>query len=84
LTSGIEAAERVLHKSNEAVNRVILDESLEDLVIRVDDWKNHKVSQFGQLLLQGSHQVTTGKSDQEKEVSGQERCIQVNTMYHDP
>ncbi|KAF4448176.1 hypothetical protein F53441_8385 [Fusarium austroafricanum] len=69
LTSGWEAAERVLHKANEAVNRDLLDEALEDLTNRVEDWKNHKVEQFGKLLLHGVYGVITGKTDQEKDVS---------------
>lgn len=68
LTAGCEAAERVLFKANEAVNRDLLDESLDDLVNRVDDWKNHKVEQFGKLLMHGVYGVITGKTDQEKDV----------------
>ncbi|KAM5383111.1 hypothetical protein ACJA88_003644 [Fusarium oxysporum] len=67
LTSGCEAAERVLKKANEAVNRDLLDEALEDLTSRVEDWKNHKVEQFGKLLLHGVYGVITGKTDQEKD-----------------
>ncbi|KAI8634426.1 hypothetical protein F5Y19DRAFT_461807 [Xylariaceae sp. FL1651] len=67
LTKGIEAAERVLKKANEAVNRDLLDEALEELKVRVDDWKNHKVDQFGKLLLHGVYTVVTGRSDQEKD-----------------
>ena len=69
LMAGWEAAERVLMKANEAVNRDLLEEALEDLVNRVDDWKSHKVEQFGKLLLHGVYGVITGKSDQEKDVS---------------
>ncbi|QGI81383.1 unnamed protein product [Fusarium fujikuroi] len=67
LTSGCEAAERVLKKANEAVNRDLLDEALEDLTSRVEDWKSHKVEQFGKLLLHGVYGVITGKTDQEKD-----------------
>ncbi|KAI1869517.1 hypothetical protein JX265_006607 [Neoarthrinium moseri] len=67
LTTGIGAAERVLSKANEAVNRDLLDEALEDLIRRVDDWKNHRVEQFGRLLLHGVYTVVTGRSDQEKD-----------------
>lgn len=68
LTLGMEAAERVLQKANEAVNRDLLDEALEDLLNRVDDWKNHKVEQFGKLILHGVYGVITGKAEQEKDV----------------
>ncbi|KAK9436550.1 guanine-nucleotide exchange factor Cdc24 [Metarhizium brunneum] len=67
LNTGCEAAERVLLKANEAVNRDLLDEALEELITRVDDWKSHKVESFGKLLLHGVYGVITGKSDQEKD-----------------
>ena len=69
LSSGIIAAERVLQKANEAVDRDLLDEALDDLTQRVADWKNHRVDQFGKLLLHGVHAVVTGRSEQEKDVS---------------
>lgn len=69
LSAGIEAAERVLTKANEEVNRDMLDEALEDLRGRVDDWKNHKIEQFGKLLQHGCYTVVTGKTEQEKDVS---------------
>jgi len=34
----------------------------------VEDWKNHEVDQFGDLLLYGQFTVMTGKSEVEKEV----------------
>lgn len=68
LSSGIEVAGRILTKANEEVNREVLDEALEDLRNRVDDWKNHRVEQFGKLLLHGVYTVVTGKSEQEKDV----------------
>ena len=58
----------MLFKANEAVNRDLLDEAVEDLVNRVDDWKNHRVEQFGKLLMHGVYSVITGKTDQEKDV----------------
>ncbi|KAI0182968.1 CDC24 calponin [Xylaria flabelliformis] len=67
LVKGIEAAERVLKQADEAVNRDLLDEALEELKVRVDDWKQHKVDAFGKLLLHGVYAVVTGRSDQEKD-----------------
>ncbi|KAH8157744.1 hypothetical protein CIB48_g10495 [Xylaria polymorpha] len=67
LVKGIEAAERVLKQADEAVNRDLLDEALEELKGRVDDWKMHKVEGFGKLLLHGVYAVITGRSDQEKD-----------------
>ncbi len=68
LTAGIEAAERILKKANDAVERNVLDEALEELISRVDDWKNHRVEQFGRLLQHGVYTVITGRSEQEKDV----------------
>lgn len=68
LTAGIASAERILKKANDAVERNVLDEALEELIGRVDDWKNHKVEQFGRLLQHGVYTVITGRSDQEKDV----------------
>jgi hypothetical protein len=59
----------VLQKANEAVNRDLLGEAVNDLVNRVEDWKKHRVDQFGDLLLHGVYTVVTGKGDQEKDVS---------------
>ncbi|RKF63852.1 Rho guanine nucleotide exchange factor scd1 [Golovinomyces cichoracearum] len=67
LTFGIEAANRVLKLANEAVDRELRSEALIDLCARVDDWKNHRVENFGDLLLQGNFPVVTGKSDVQKE-----------------
>ena len=69
MTGGIDAAERVLKKANEAVDRDLLEEALDDLIRRVDDWKNHRVESFGRLLLHGVFTVITGRSEQEKDVS---------------
>jgi cell division control protein 24 len=68
LNSGIEAANRVLSQANSAVDRELRAEALEDLCARVDDWKNHRVDHFGELLLHGQFPVVTGKSDVQKEV----------------
>jgi hypothetical protein len=37
-------------------------------MVRVDDWKNHRVEQFGRLLLHGVYTVVTGRTEQEKDV----------------
>lgn len=67
LTAGIEASNRVLMQANAAVDRELRAEALEDLCARVDDWKNHRVDHFGDLLLHGHFPVVTGKSDVQKE-----------------
>ncbi|PVH79665.1 hypothetical protein DL98DRAFT_214754 [Cadophora sp. DSE1049] len=68
LTAGIEASNRVLMQANSAVDRELRAEALEDLCVRVDDWKNHRVDHFGDLLQHGHFPVVTGKSDVQKEV----------------
>lgn len=68
MTLGIEAANRVLKLANEAVDRELRQEALNDLCARVDDWKSHRVDHFGELLLHGNFPVVTGKSDVQKEV----------------
>lgn len=55
-------------QANAAVDRELRAEALEDLCSRVDDWKNHRVDHFGDLLLHGHFPVVTGKSDVQKEV----------------
>jgi len=67
----------VLQKANEAVDRDLLDEAVEDLIYRVEDWKKHRVDQFGKLLLHGVYTVVTGKGDQEKDVISHARLTPV-------
>lgn len=55
-------------QANSAVDRELRAEALEDLCARVDDWKNHRVDHFGELLQHGHFPVVTGKSDVQKEV----------------
>ena len=55
-------------QANAAVDRDLRNEALVDLCARVDDWKNHRVDHFGDLLLHGHFPVVTGKSDVQKEV----------------
>ncbi|CAG8981400.1 hypothetical protein HYALB_00009612 [Hymenoscyphus albidus] len=68
LTSGIEASNRVLKEANDAVDQELLREAREDMESRVEDWKNHQIDQFGDLLLHGHFPVVNGKSDGQKEV----------------
>ncbi|TVY20414.1 Rho guanine nucleotide exchange factor scd1 [Lachnellula arida] len=67
LTAGIEASNRVLREANEAVDQELRREAREDLESRVDDWKNHQIDHFGDLLMHGQFMVVTGKSDVQKE-----------------
>lgn len=58
----------MLGRANSAVDKELRSEALQELIVRVDDWKQHQVDQFGELLLHGQFTVVTGKSDVEKEV----------------
>jgi len=71
LTAGIEASNRVLREANDAVDQELRREAREDLESRVDDWKNHQIDHFGDLLMHGQFMVVTGKSDVQKEVGPQ-------------
>jgi cell division control protein 24 len=55
-------------QANAAVDRELRNEALVDLCARVDDWKNHRVDHFGDLLLHGHFPVVTGKAEVQKEV----------------
>lgn len=77
LWAGYEASSRVLSDANSAVDRELRNEALEDLCARVDDWKNHRVDHFGDLLLHGHFPVVTGKSEVSKEVRPQLDFIQI-------
>ncbi|KAL2272208.1 hypothetical protein FJTKL_07375 [Diaporthe vaccinii] len=57
LAIGIEVAENISREANQAIDRSLLDEASEELVVRVDDWKDHNVQDFKRLLLHGSHKV---------------------------
>lgn len=67
LSDGILSSNRVLREANEAVDQELRREARDDLEARVDDWKNHQIDHFGELLLNGQFMVLTGKSDLQKE-----------------
>jgi cell division control protein 24 len=72
ITAGIEAASAVLQRTNEAVHREEREAAVAELNERVEDWKGHRLSNFGELLLYGTHQVikngASGGKDEEREV----------------
>ncbi|GAB7364520.1 hypothetical protein MBLNU230_g5328t1 [Neophaeotheca triangularis] len=67
LEAGKAAATHVLSLTNEAVGREERVLAVEDLKSRVEDWKGHRVEQFGDLMLYGtftvvkSEAIATGK-----------------------
>jgi cell division control protein 24 len=71
LFKGKECATTVLTRTNTAIENEDRLEALEDLKSRVEDWKGHRVTGFGGLLLFGSYTVIKSDSapgkDQERE-----------------
>jgi cell division control protein 24 len=72
INEGIEAATHVLLISNAAIDRQERNDAMSELGERVEDWKGHKIENFGDLLLFGTFQVIKGDpgnpKDQEREV----------------
>lgn len=74
LEAGCEATSSILAKANAAIERAIDKESrlvaVDDLMGSVDDWKGHKIENFGELVLFGGHTVLKGdgQKDVEREV----------------
>lgn len=91
LRSGMEAATIVLNRTNDAVAKEEKIEAVQELKMRVEDWKGHRVEVFGELLLYGtftvlkSENLASGK-DGERQV-GAARNIRLSianllsTMY---
>lgn len=61
----------VLDTANDAIDEQHLKAAMQDLAVRVDDWKSLKVDGFGELLRFGTFTVLKGDSnkDAEREVS---------------
>jgi len=57
LLTGIEATTAVLNRINLAVDKEEKVEAVQDLKVRVEDWKGHRVEAFGELLLYGTFTV---------------------------
>jgi len=68
----MEAATTILMAANAAIDREERNQAMVELNQRVEDWKGHKLENFGDLLLNGTYQVIKGDSsnpkDQEREV----------------
>ncbi|GJN93807.1 hypothetical protein Rhopal_006865-T1 [Rhodotorula paludigena] len=65
LKAGLESIMRVTDKVNEEKRRKDNAQAVDELNQRVEDWKGHDISSFGQLLLQETFVVI--KSDNERE-----------------
>ena len=75
LKAGSAAAKRITDKINEAQRRAENIQTVQNLASRVDDWKGHHVSQFGELLLDDVFIVTKSEVDREYHVFLFERII---------
>lgn len=73
LLIGKDCATAVLSRTNAAIEREDRFAAVDELTGRVEDWKGHKVEQFGELLLYGTFTVLKSDSgtskDSEREVS---------------
>ena len=70
LEEGSGAMKAVLERANSAIEKMKKDQEVQDLLTRVDDWKGHKIEQFGELITFGTHAVLKGDSGKdEREVS---------------
>lgn len=78
LLIGKEAATSVLSRTDKAVDREQKHEAVQELKMRVEDWKGHRVEGFGDLLLYGTFTVL--KSDNPS--SGKDGERQVRAPSH--
>lgn len=71
IARGMEAMTAVLNRTNASIDREERVEAVRALKSQVEDWKNHRVEAFGELLLYGTHTVLKGdpSKDSEREVS---------------
>jgi hypothetical protein len=82
----IDMIQSVLDTANDAIDEQHLKAAMQDLAIRVDDWKALKVDGFGDLLRFGTFTVLKGDSnkDSEREVSIEVRALFILTSYAFP
>ncbi|KAA6410952.1 MAG: Rho guanyl nucleotide exchange [Lasallia pustulata] len=67
LSEGWAAANSVLIRANDAVDKEQRQQALGELQSRVEDWKGHKIEHFGDLLLYGDFTVLKGDGVREVE-----------------
>ncbi|KAI9875841.1 MAG: hypothetical protein M1830_007912 [Pleopsidium flavum] len=93
LQAAAEASRSVLLRANAAMDREQRLAAVNELSNSVEDWKGHKMEQFGELLLYGNFTVLKGDGakDVEREVrlmfdviNSQDRAILPKPMTHIP
>jgi cell division control protein 24 len=75
LEEGLASIKRVMDKVNETTRREDNRQAVVDLSRRVEDWKSHDISSFGELLLQETFFVIKNDSEREYNVYLFERII---------
>jgi cell division control protein 24 len=75
LKEGSDAAKRITDKINEAQRRAENDATVKSLSNRIEDWKGHHLSNFGELLLDDVFVVTKSEVDREYHVFLFEKII---------
>lgn len=68
LLDGLEAIKRVTNSVNETQRRVENVVIIKDLCERCNDWKGHKIDDFGDLLYEGMFMVAKGDVEREYQV----------------
>lgn len=85
LKEGTAAAKRITDKINEAQRRAENRITVKHLEMRVEDWKGHHLSNFGDLLLDDIFVVTKSDVDREYHVFLFEKIILCcKELYHPP
>lgn len=70
ISEAIDAVSAVLERTNSYIDREERLEAVHALKSQVEDWRNHRVEAFGELLLHGTHTVIKGDGmNSEREVS---------------
>lgn len=75
LKAGSAAAKRITDKINEAQRRAENQQTVKNLESRIEDWKGHHLTNFGDLLLDDVFTVTKSEVDREYHVFLFEKII---------
>ncbi|KAJ9115263.1 hypothetical protein QFC20_001130 [Naganishia adeliensis] len=75
LADGLEVAKRIAEKVNETLRQHSNVSIVQELELRVKDWKGHHINDFGNLLLDGQFMVTKADMDRDYEVYLFEKMI---------
>jgi cell division control protein 24 len=79
LVVGKEAATSVLSRTNHAVDREEKAAAVQELKMRVEDWKGHKVEGFGELLMYGTFTVLKSENLANGKDAERQVCVLLTT-----